>query len=411
MSRAPLFSALKRLGDINIIEYKDYDNAFSTSPDEESVTLFFIASGGTEELFLKLEKKLPPFVILLCDGYHNSLAAGFEISSWLEQKGIEHELINVPMNFHDLDFLSIKIACLNLKNLLSEFTSSLPAEAPVSYSSPDQIYSLSRVHNLLSRSVIGLIGGESSWLISSHIDRNYVQNHFGAQFVDIDIREVIDDFTHFQGVPDIPSQFEKADFPDREEIIKALKLYEVLLAICHKYSLTALTIKCFDMISDCHSTTCLALSMLNDHGITAGCEGDIPALWSMIVGEALSGKKCFMCNPASSCDDENTLDLAHCTVPLSLVSSFTLMSHFESRTGIGIAGRMILGEYSIMKIGGEHLDKMFKADGMLIANTNIPQRCRTQVRFHFLTKEDFDHFFSCRLGNHMIITTLSADNE
>ncbi len=47
----------------------------------------FIATGGTEELFVKrFGRHNGPFT-LLCDGYHNSLAAAFEIArKFIRQK-------------------------------------------------------------------------------------------------------------------------------------------------------------------------------------------------------------------------------------------------------------------------------------------------------------------------------------
>ena len=57
----------------------------------------FIATGGTEELFAGIWQKLPQPVLLLSDGYHNSFAAAKEIASFLEQRGVEHKLVNLPL--------------------------------------------------------------------------------------------------------------------------------------------------------------------------------------------------------------------------------------------------------------------------------------------------------------------------
>ena len=71
--------------------------------------------------------------------------------------------------------------------------------------------------------------------------------------------------------------------------------------------------------------------------------------------------------------------------------------------GVGIAGILPTGRYSIVKIGGRRLDRFYGAEGTLTANTNIVQRCRTQVSFRFDSLEDFDRFFANRLGNHIVL--------
>ena len=93
-----------------------------------------------------------------------------------------------------------------------------------------------------------------------------------------------------------------------------------------------------------------------------------------------------------------------CSAPTSMTESFTLPTHFESGTGVGIAGILPTGRYSVVKIGGRRLDRFYGAEGTVTANTKIAQRCRTQVSFRFDSLEDFDRFFANRLGNHVILT-------
>ena len=179
---------------------------------------------------------------------------------------------------------------------------------------------------------------------------------------------------------------------------------KALRAIVERYGLTALTIKCFDLLDTCRTTACLALARLNDDGIVCGCEGDIPTLWTMMTVYAHCGKVPFMANPSSSDHKLLRVDFAHCTVPTSMTESFTLPTHFESGIGVGIAGILPTGRYSVVKIGGKKLDRLFWAKGTVTANTKIAERCRTQVSFRFDNEEDFDRFFASRLGNHIVMT-------
>lgn len=122
-----------------------------------------------------------------------------------------------------------------------------------------------------------------------------------------------------------------------------------------------------------------------------------------MVAYAMTGKAPFMANPSSSDIGKNTVDFAHCTIPLNMVSSYTLTTHFESGIGIGIKGKLPEGEYYVMKIGGRNLEKLFMVKGHIICNTEIKERCRTQVRFEFATSQDFSAFMAKRLGNHIVL--------
>ena len=110
-----------------------------------------------------------------------------------------------------------------------------------------------------------------------------------------------------------------------------------------------------------------------------------------------------MANPSSSNRKECTIDFAHCTIPLAMVHGYRLPSHFESQSGIGIAGSVPSGRYKLIKISGTALDQYYETEGDLIMNTNIPQRCRTQIRFQFPSRADFTRFMSNRLGNHIVL--------
>ena len=63
---------------------------------------------------------------------------------------------------------------------------------------------------------------------------------------------------------------------DESELKLALRIYSALKALVVKYKLDGLTVRCFDLLSTIHSTSCIALALLNNEGIIAACEGDVP---------------------------------------------------------------------------------------------------------------------------------------
>lgn len=380
----------------------------------------FIATGGTEELFARVWERLPRPIVLLSDGYHNSLAASFEIASFLEQRGVEHRLINLPLE--DIGELTGNNNGDNPDSATGNDAGANSGSEAGDDSSRFNPYTES-VKAILAVQRIGLIGGASSWLISSGIDREAVTARFGATFIDIPIGELE---AEYQAMPlvgnndDAPchkpctahdTDSDHCQGPmstnvktySPEALADAERMYRALKAICERYQLTALTIKCFDLLDSCKTTSCLALARLSDEGIISGCEGDIPSLWTLIVANAITSHPAFMANPSSSNPAACTVDFAHCTIPLSMCNSYTLQSHFESGIGIGIAGILPEGPCKIIKIGGPQLDRIYQTEGEIVCNTHIPERCRTQIRFRFPCRTEFDRFMSNRLGNHIIL--------
>ena len=361
-------------------------------------TVCFIATGGTEEVFHNFVESLPRPVLLLSDGLHNSFAASFEIRSYLTRLGIENHLVNAPLDYNPEFFTYLEEVLFSPEETADRTT---PAE-PL----PKFPKSLMKAFD---RKRIGLIGGASAWLIASDIDRKEVEETYGVKFVDIPLTELEEDFA---AVTDedplcekITGQMQGYLSGDRKpgDLLEAARMYAALKKLCADNELNSLTLKCFGILDSCRTTSCLALALLNDEGIISGCEGDIPALWTMMYVNYAFGQPAFMANPSSSNRKELTIDFAHCTIPLAMVHGYRLPSHFESNSGIGIAGSVPSGRYRIVKIFGKNLDQYYETTGDLLMNTTIPQRCRTQIRFRFNSPEEFDRFMSVSKGNHIIL--------
>ena len=389
-----------RLG--RYIDGVNQKSAVVPNPDGDVLTVCFIATGGTEEIFRSYLASLPQPVILLSDGFHNSFAASLEISTYLEQHGVERYVFNASLDY-DEEFFDSFVASMRSFGAASE---SLASPSESNCAAPAFTRQQSKA---LSKSKIGIVGGSSSWLISSDIDKEYISKEYGVTFENIGLEELEKNFGLCD--PDNPEVIKLVGKMSRylasgrteEDLSDAVRMYMALRKVASVHNLNALTIKCFGILDSCSTTACLALAMLNDEGIVSACEGDIPALWTMLYVRQAFGKPSFMANPSSSNASELTIDFAQCTIPLSMVHGYRLPSHFESQIGIGVAGSVPSGRYHIIKFSGERLDKFYCAEGEIIMNTNVPQRCRTQVRFKFDSEKDFEGFLSTSKGNHVII--------
>ena len=157
-----------------------------------------------------------------------------------------------------------------------------------------------------------------------------------------------------------------------------------------KYQLNGLTIRCFDIIKKYKNTACLALALLNEEGITAGCEGDIHSLVTMHIVNSLTNRSSFMANPSKFNYEDQSVMLAHCTVPLNMVTSFKLMTHFESGLGIGIKGELPEGRVTLCKIAPDYtLENTLCIPATIKENLNLISL--SQELLHNLLHHKFRH--------------------
>ena len=179
-------------------------------------------------------------------------------------------------------------------------------------------------------------------------------------------------------------------------------IYEALKVIISQHQLQGFTLRCFDLLSTVKDTGCMPLARLNAEGYVAGCEGDVPAMLSMMIVRSLAGVSGFQANPAHINPETGEMLFAHCTIPLNMVERYELDTHFESGIGTGIRGFMKPGPVTIFKVSGD-LSRRFIAEGELIENQSKPDLCRTQQLIRLSDKSQTSYFLTNPIGNHHII--------
>ena len=328
--------------------------------------IVMIATGGVENLFKTLFTGKGP-VTLIADGRNNSLAAALEILTWLEGQGVEGRILHGTNN--EIVSALVETVC----------TPSLQGR-------------------------IGLFGQPSDWLIASGVDRNYLLEHFGVETVDIDLQRLMDGI-HLVSKNDaekvaqaIMKRSRNTIEPSCADLLEAAKAYLAIKRICQEDHLDAITIRCFDIVKTCDTTSCLALALLNDEGIVAGCEGDMQTLMSMLLVKKVCGAEAFMANPSQLTD--TTSMLAHCTIPLNMCDDITLRSHFESGIGVAIQGALPLTDYTLFKWGGTKLDRYFVTEAQAVEMPYSNHFCRTQITLNVDLRPYLLHH---SIGNHHVI--------
>ena len=355
-------------------DYSDYDG---------NDCVIYVRTGGTEGIFKSIfcqsgKPEVPGKVKLLTSGKSNSLAASMEILSYLCQHNISGEILHG----------SAEEICAKIKGDKTE----IPASQRIAL----------KPTSTLGGKRLGVVGKPSDWLISSDVDYARAKEMLGVELVDIPMGELLEEYN--TGVMEDLPQLKEMNKPlygkpiSEESMHNALLVYSALKRIKQKYSLDGLTIRCFDLLTAIGNTGCMALAILNSEGVTGTCEGDVPAMLSMAVAEALTGNPTFQVNLSKAANDE--LLFAHCTIPLSMVSDYVYDTHFESGIGVAVHGIVPTGPATIIKIGSD-LTHFIAKDVEIITNQYESNLCRTQI---IVRSEDLkDYLLNEPLGNHHVV--------
>lgn len=180
-------------------------------------------------------------------------------------------------------------------------------------------------------------------------------------------------------------------------------MYLALKNLITQNNLDAISIRCFDLLAEKNTTACLALALLNDESVIAGCEGDLPSLLGLLWAHKVTGQVPWMANPALVDPQANSVTLAHCSVPTCLTRSHALTTHFESGRGVAIRGKMEAGPATVLRIGGKKLDQLWIAEGTIEPGTFSRQHCRTQAKIKLNTQKPLQELLSRPLGNHIVM--------
>lgn len=336
-------------------------------PGASSPTLFFVQTGGSEIYFKEIYEQYPEPYLLLVAGSRNSLAAALEILSFLHRQGKKGHILQGEPSAINKDL--------------------------------HRYVKLFEVSQKLRSSRLGVIGEPSDWLIASGVDAQKLKDKLGIELVSISNKEFLDaveekhPFTQKLFI----TFFQKT--PRHKDLQESLYVYGALKSICKEQNLDGFTLRCFDLVTEKKQTSCLAFGLLNDEGIVAACEGDVPSLVTMYLCKLLLDQPSFMANPARIDVAKKEVVYAHCTCPFAMTSSFSLNTHFESGLGFGIKGELKETQVTAVKLSPD-LDKIRIMTGRIVENLDETTLCRTQIRVVF--DNSIDELLTDPYGNHMI---------
>ncbi len=344
--------------------------------EDYDFVIFLVVTGGSERKFLKIHKKFSPPYLFITNKFNNSLPAALEINAYLKGKG---RIFLWDKRSEKKDF----VRALKTLKLTEE----------------------------IKGKKMGVIGKPSFWLIASTPDESVVKERFGIDIDFYPIEKFIervkksDDSSIDEILIGLKKKANKITEIDDNELRKALKVYKTTKEIAVERGWDLLSMECFSIIKPLDTTGCVALSLLTSEGITAGCEGDIPSTLTMYIIEKLTERPAFMGNIAwvdRSGEETTDLYFVHCTVPLKMVKSFSLMTHFETGKGVGIKGFFDRSIGTLTRIGGDSLNRIFFARAKIEKNLRSEMMCRTQIVLKVKAKSDY--FLKRPIGNHHVFS-------
>jgi L-fucose isomerase-like protein len=373
---APVRGLLDDLG--GAVVGLDRQGTETSSPPE----LFLVATGGTERLLLDAIARHAgghPAVLVAHRG-HNALPAALEAMAAIKQNGGRGRIV------------------------------SLTGDAAADRQALDEAVGDLEAVVAMRSTRLGVIGGPSSWLVASSPSPEVVRRRWGPEVVTVEPTRMIE-LTRTPVTPTgvLAERFTSVADPvrstvDRTAVDTAMGVRAALVDVIENDRLDAVTVRCFDLLGDPGTSGCLALASLNDDGIVAGCEGDVPSALAMLWVRHLLGQPTWMANPASLDVDRNELLLAHCTVAPSMVESFALDTHFESGMGVGISARFSAQPITLVRLGGADLDECWIAEGAIVATGDDADLCRTQVTIE-LSSGNVGDLLTHPLGNHLVLAS------
>ena len=334
--------------------------------------ILFIGTGGTEKMVADFvrDTNLRPPMILFSHQADNSLPASMEIRTYLERNGFEAFIVHLP-----------------LQGLIDKLTRWVEFEQHL---------------ETIRNSKLGIVGPPSFWLIASNIDRELVNKRWGLEFKEYDLSLLKEPLRNESQIFEEYSKgATKIDITE-DELKKAANVASRLDELMESEELNAATVQCFDFLMDTNVSGCLALSHINNKpGRIAGCEGDVPTTFAMLLARLLTGSPTFMANVTEVDEETNSAVFAHCTVATSLVKDYEFTTHFETDLSVGIRGIFEKQKVTIFKVSGDELVDYWVSSGSIKENLRSDDGCRTQIRVEL--ERNVSYFLDSSLANHHVI--------
>jgi hypothetical protein len=196
--------------------------------------------------------------------------------------------------------------------------------------------------------------------------------------------------------------------PTQTDILNSARVFVTAKRLMADERANALSMDCLGMVAAKLVPTppCGAWTILQDHGVTAGCEADLFGAMSLMMTSYLLDRPGYMNDPVPE-TAKNTLIAAHCVSGTRLngfdkpPAPYILRDHSESSLGVSVQVLWPVGQpITLVRFTGP--GEMIIDTGTVVSNIDTPPAggCRTSVEIKMDNIED------CRdvRGFHQVVT-------
>lgn len=260
----------------------------------------------------------------------------------------------------------------------------------------------------MKKSSLLMVGDTEDWVISSCQSFDRIREKTGIACKRAELQDL---YRIYGAVSDKAAQSVSEKWlknckeiiePQKKDVLAAARLAVAIEQLVQQYDADGLAIACFTLLKELGTTTCLALSLLNDSEYYIGaCEGDMDSALTLLMMKALTNKPSWMANPII--EKDGVLKLSHCSAPLLMTGEarpYKLRNHHESK--IGVSPEVSLSEgmpVTVTRIGND-LNFLSVSTGVTTDTIYTPT-CRTQLRIKL---DSMTNFIENLLGCHQIVT-------
>ena len=169
--------------------------------------------------------------------------------------------------------------------------------------------------------------------------------------------------------------------PGDAEIEAAVRYSMAMHAIVVEHGAMAANLHCGSFPPGKGPGPCAALTLLQDRGVPAGCQGDVDALLTMVLFQRAAGVVSFMGNPGVQ---GARLSVTHCVLSRAMkspdaLSPYYLADHHGSHTGVTIHTDLPAGEPVTVARLTRNLERLIIAEGVVADSSDPAKGCRNRL--------------------------------
>jgi len=169
--------------------------------------------------------------------------------------------------------------------------------------------------------------------------------------------------------------------PNYAEIEEAARFFLAMRAMIAECKACAATIACRDFRTEKLLVPCVALTLLQEHGIPACCQVDIDAVLTMVLFKWAIGLVSFM-GGAEAEDDR--LKVSHCVLSRKMNGSaacqpYYLAGYHRNKSGPTIHTSLPAGQPVTVARLTRNLERLLIAQGKVVECRDEPGRCRNML--------------------------------